>query len=128
MTGLEQLIAHAFGDYVFQSHWMANAKTSQHLPAALHALTYGIGFVLFGASPAALAVIVGTHFVIDRWRLAKYVVYAKNQIAPARWRPTEIGATGYPADAPVWLAVWLMIAADNAIHVLINYAAIRWLP
>jgi hypothetical protein len=27
----------------------------------------------------------------------------------------------------MWLAVWLMIIADNAIHLAINAAAVTWL-
>jgi hypothetical protein len=37
---------------------------------------------------------------------------------------SECKATGYPPDTPPWLAVWLMIIADNTIHVLINSAVI----
>jgi hypothetical protein len=117
----DQLVAHAIGDYVFQSHWMATEKTSRWLPAVLHGLTYGLPFV-FMASPLALAVIVGTHIVIDRFRLARYVVWAKNHLAPVS--PGPLTATGYPDTAPPWLAVWLLIAADNVLHVLINAAAI----
>jgi lysine/ornithine N-monooxygenase len=35
-------------------------------------------------------------------------------------------ATGYPADTPAWLAVWLLIVADNTCHLLINAAAVSW--
>lgn len=130
MTLAAQLVAHMAGDYVLQSHWMASQKTSHHVPAALHALMYGLPFLLFGVSPAALAVIVGTHFVIDRWRLARHVVWVKNFMAPPGTNPSweECKATGYPPDVPLWLSVWLMIAADNTLHILINAAAIRWLP
>lgn len=37
-------------------------------------------------------------------------------------------ATGYPSEVPPWLSVWLLIIADNVMHVLINGAALRWLP
>lgn len=30
-------------------------------------------------------------------------------------------------ETPPWLAVWLMIIADNALHLLINAAAVTWL-
>ena len=129
MSLAAQLVCHAIGDYLIQSHWMATQKTSRHLPAIAHAVTYGIPFAILGASLAALMVIVVTHFVIDRWRLARHVVWAKNQIAPAPYRYAwaDGKATGYPSDTPPWLAVWLMIVADNTLHVLINAAAIRWL-
>lgn len=107
---------------------MAQGKTSKYLPAVLHALAYSIPFLIFGASWQALAIIAGTHFVIDRWRLAKYVVFVKNQLAPAAERPKEVGVTGYPEDTPPWLAVWLMIWADNAVHLLINMLAVEAFP
>ena len=88
---MEQLLAHLLGDFIVQNHWMANRKTQVSWIAALHAALYGLGFLVvywtiiqvdtlrFGGSDlsvpswAALAVIVGTHFVIDRWRLARVI-------------------------------------------------------
>jgi hypothetical protein len=124
-----QLVAHAIGDYVLQSDWMAQEKTSRHLPAAAHALTYGLPFLVFRPSLAAFAVIVGTHFIIDRWRLARHLVYAKNQAAPARHRYpwSEAQPTGYHESRAPWMTVWLMIVADNVAHVLINGAALAYL-
>jgi hypothetical protein len=123
------LLAHLLGDYVVQSHWMATEKTKRWWPAIAHALTYGVPFLMVTRSPLALAVIVATHAVIDRYRLARYVVWAKNQIGPAAHRPpwSQAASTGYPADAPAWLAVWLLIICDNTLHIGINYAAVRWL-
>jgi hypothetical protein len=123
------LLAHLFGDYVLQSDWMANEKTKRWWPAVAHAITYGLPFLLVTRSPAALAVIVVTHAVIDRYRLARHVVWAKNFLAPrSYWHPwSECSATGYHQDRPVWLAVWLLIIADNAMHLAINGAAVMWL-
>lgn len=127
MTGV--LLAHLVGDYLTQSHWMATEKTKRWWPAWAHAITYGLPFILITRSVPALVVIVATHAVIDHYRLARHVVWAKNFIAPkASWRPwSECSATGYPGDTPAWLAVWLMIIADNTVHLLINVAAVRWL-
>ena len=36
----DQLVAHAVGDYILQSHWMATEKTKQHFAAAAHAVVY----------------------------------------------------------------------------------------
>lgn len=142
MITADQLFAHAVGDYVLQSDWMATEKTKKSIAAAVHAATYTLCFLALTTSPSALAIICATHFVIDRWRLARYVVWAKNWIAPC-WtlapdgqvaefiRPTppfhDCAATGYPPDRPAWLAVWLLIIADNLMHVAINAAALRWL-
>lgn len=67
-----------------------------------------------------VVLLVGTHYLIDRYRLARYVVWAKNQLAPKTERP-PITATGYADDVPSWLSVWLLIKADNTIHALINH-------
>lgn len=156
MIAADQLIAHAVGDYVLQSDWMANEKTKRSVAAGAHALAYSLPFLLLGPSLAAWAVIVGTHFVIDRWRLARFIVYAKNFLAPPRslrthydetgvtaggvpqfvertevrrwWFPwKECDGTGYHQDRPVWLATWLLIITDNVLHVLINGLALRFL-
>lgn len=68
---MEQLLAHLFGDYVIQNHWMANTKTVKTRAALVHALTYCIPFLLLAPSGHALLAIGVTHFVIDRFRLAR---------------------------------------------------------
>lgn len=172
---MTQLLLHLIGDYLTQSDWMATRKTQQHLPAFCHALVYSLPFWLLRPSLTAWLVIFATHFFIDRYRLARYVVWAKNFMSPpvwwkqlrngswssasnqeaAQWRAwidhgitgemppefkgsltfkrcrmlpfKECSATGYPPDRPVWLAVWLLIIADNCLHLSINYSALRWL-
>jgi Protein of unknown function (DUF3307) len=122
----DQLLVHALGDYILQSDWMANNKTKHWWPALAHAAIYSLPFILFQPSAAAWLVIFGTHFLIDRYRLARYVVWTKNWLGPNQpWK--DCAATGYPADRPAWLAVWLLIIADNVLHVAINGAALSWL-
>lgn len=127
MITADQLVAHAVGDYILQSDWMANEKTKRSLAAAVHAITYALPFLFFAPSQTALAFIIATHFAIDRWRLARYVVWLKNQLdpKPAPW--SECTATGYHKDRPPWLAVWLLIIADNTLHVLCNGIALRFM-
>ena len=122
-----QLILHLVGDYVTQSDWMANNKTKSSFAAACHAVVYSLPFLLLKPSLAAFAVILGTHFLIDRYRLARYVVFAKNWVTDRTLRWDDCSTTGYHKDTPPWLAFWLLIIADNTIHLAINYAAIRWL-
>ena len=118
---MNKFLAHLVGDYLFQTHEEAVNKTSKSLPAATHALKYTAAFLPVTRNWKALAVIGGTHYVIDRYRLAKYVVWLKNGAKG------PVTATGYPEDAPEFLAVWLMIVADNTIHALINdWAISRW--
>ena len=121
-----QLILHLFGDYVTQSDWMANRKTSSSWAALCHASIYSAPFLLI-CGWKALAVIGVTHFFIDRYRLARHVVFAKNFLGWPWPNWEDCKGTGYPSARPAWLAVWLLIAADNTIHLAINYAAIRWI-
>ena len=119
-------LAHMVGDYVIQSDWMASEKTKRWWPAVAHGVSYGLPFVVVTQSVAALVVIVGTHIVIDRYRLARHVVWFKNQLAPKAFRPGHT-ATGMSAGKPDWMAVWLLIIADNVIHMLFNVGAVVWL-
>lgn len=156
ITG-DQLLAHLAGDYLLQSHWMATEKTKRHVAALAHVIAYAIPFLILKASWPALFVIISTHFLIDRYRLARYVVFAKNFLAPRSFIRTVIDdlefdeygrlirevshdesvkywpvwadakATGYPSDVPPWLSVWLLILADNTLHILINGLALTYL-
>jgi hypothetical protein len=142
------------GDYIIQSDWMASEKTKKNAAALAHVFTYALPFLFLTTSWKALAFIIGTHFIIDRWRLARYVCWVKNFLAP-RWLPLHLvfdpntfnvskiepssptlvrnqpwsvcQATGYPADKPMWLTVWLMIFTDNIMHVLLNALALKYL-
>ena len=124
LTTSDQIVAHAVGDYILQSDWMANHKTTDTTAAAVHAATYGLPFLLFQPGWKAMAVIAGTHFLIDRFRLARYVAWAKNYIAPPG-EDHELTGTGYPADRPAWLSMWLLIITDNVMHGVINGLAMR---
>jgi hypothetical protein len=164
---MEQLILHLFGDYVTQSDWMALNKRKSTPAALCHAFVYSLPFLLltYGHGQFCWMTILWTHFLIDRYGLARYVVWAKNfnwfrksrmqtlgeavtearergEIGnvigpddawpipcerPFEWTWKECSATGYDPTRPAWLAVWLMIAADNTLHLAINYAALRWL-
>jgi hypothetical protein len=92
----DQLVAHAIGDYVLQSDWMASEKVKKSSAALAHVTTYFLPFLFLTTNWKALLFIVGTHFVIDRWRLARYVCWIKNWLAP-RW----IMPTGGPGDPVV---------------------------
>ena len=128
-----QLLCHLWGDYILQSDWMAQNKTKRWLPATIHALLYSLTFLLLRPSLLAWAIIFGTHLLIDRFRLARYVVWAKNWMGPwgvnLLWR--NCSKTGYLDEdrlgPPAWMAVWLMIVADNILHLTINYLSLRCL-
>lgn len=134
------LIAHGWGDYVIQTDQMAVEKVKRWSPALWHAGTYGIAFlalVVYTAgfslplTVAAMAIICGTHVVIDRYRLARHVIWLKNRLLGgerASWQ--QCRETGFPPGRPEWLTKWLMIIVDNIIHITINTLVIictaRW--
>lgn len=136
MLGFWIIVCHLVGDYLLQSDWMAQEKTKKSLAALAHAVTYTLPFLFLTRDPLALGFIAGTHFMIDRWRLARYVCYAKNFLAPKVsitirdgyavegdrwWHPWEVcSTTGYHSSRPPWLAVWLLIIADNTLHLICN--------
>lgn len=153
---MTQLLAHLFGDYILQSDWMAQNKTKADAPAMIHALIYSLCFVPliwfhgrdFRGAFACWIVIFISHFLIDRYRLACYVVWAKNHIGPKGWcysewngqeqtstpkrywpwrHCDEFGCTPNRMTNPAFLSAWLLIIADNTLHLAINYAALRWL-
>ena len=147
---METLLCHLVGDYVLQSDWMASTKTKSVWAAVVHAFTYTLPFLVVTRSWKALLLIFLTHAVIDHFRLARYVCWAKNFLAP-RWIKvdqdspsgvvnspgrneavvrnypwSDCQATGYGPDKPLWMSVWLLILADNTMHLLCNYLAIRF--
>lgn len=143
-----QLWLHVLGDYVTQSHWMAVNKTSRMSVALLHATVYSLPFALMlRPSWRAYLVICLTHAAIDRYRLAKYVIFFKNAVlepwtydprlswagsveyvdgAPAV-RQEGCRATGFPADTPPYLSCWLSVIVDNWMHVTVNALALWYL-
>jgi len=146
MITVDQVFCHMVGDYLLQSDWMATRKTSSWVAALVHVATYCIPFGVLlwlvggGSSRWWGLLVVGlTHLVIDRFRLARYVCWAKNFLAP-RWildddlqggvrylrnQPWEdCKLTGYPSGRAAWMTTWLMIIADNTLHVGINGLAL----
>lgn len=112
---MNEFLAHLIGDYILQSHWMAVNKTKRWFPAIVHGLCYTLPFLFLTNNFIAISIICGTHIIIDRFGLAKYIARVKN------WTFTE---SGYPDDTPVWLWVWLNIILDNTIHLTINHLAL----
>lgn len=133
---MSQLLCHLWGDYILQSDWMAKGKAIWWFPCLLHVLLYSAGFLVLRPSWNALAVIFATHYLIDRYRLTRLLVYAKNW-APMKpefwikgrvmlWQP-RLTLTGYPDEMPEFLSFWLHTIADNILHLTINFLALRYL-
>lgn len=134
------LLGHLLGDYVLQNSYMAAQKTKSGLVAAYHGIIQGWLFAMavsiFAPSPAAVPIVISlvvvavTHAVIDRYRLAKQAVWAVNQIAPPefRYRWSEGRENnGHPEATPAWMSTWLMIIADNTLHLAISFALAVWI-
>jgi hypothetical protein len=106
---------------------MAQEKVRRWSPAILHGTIYTLPYALITQNLWALAIIGGTHIVIDRFRLVKYLIWAKNQLTPRAFRYTWAEAknnSGFPRDTPAYLATWLMIIVDNGLHVSITVLAL----
>lgn len=123
----DQIVCHLIGDYVLQSDSMANNKTKHLFLAFLHALIYSLPFLFFAPTLPAWVVLVATHAVIDRWRLARFVCWGKNWLFGDVPPWNECAKTGFDPEKPAWLAVWLLIIVDNVLHITINALALRYL-
>src|SRR6266481_1987011 len=128
-----QVLCHLVGDYPLQSSWMANNKTKSWEVAAVHSFVYMIPFLLacevLPLSLLAALVMFGTHVVIDRLRIAKYIAFASNFLSPrSEWKPwSECKGTGYHKDTPPFMAVWLMVIIDQILHLAINFLSLTYL-
>lgn len=92
------IVGHMMGDYFFQNTWMALNKTKSSFVCAVHCLLYTLPIgIICGWYDWRLLVIFITHFIMDRFRLAKY------------WRRFFSKDEDFP---------WI-ITADNSIHLLI---------
>jgi len=143
---MEQLLIHTFGDYVFQSDWMALNKGKRSIPCLVHVLLYTACFLLLTTSWKALLVIGGTHFIIDRFPvIVRKLIWYKNHINPTMSYPwyEYCDSTGYFDDSPYntcqegqvgfggkrhfYITIWLYIITDNLLHLSINYMALKYL-
>lgn len=128
MFTADQLVAHAVGDYVLQSEWMATEKTRKSIAALAHCIFYTLPFLFITQNPYTLLVISGSHFVIDRWNLARHVAWLKNRPWPKSCGWAEcLHNGGFHPETPRWMAGWLVIIIDNIMHVVINGVAIAYI-
>jgi len=140
---MEQLLVHGLADFFLtQGTYQALNKSKRTAPALLHAALYTACFLLLTRSFWALFVIGFTHFLIDRFSLPKYLIFAKERaFNPKSWhRPWKnCNLTGYfdqptadfnaacPDCRPLHLTIFLYIVTDNLFHLTINYLALRLL-
>lgn len=100
------LIAHLFGDFIFQTNWMAVNKANRTNSLLFHALTYTLTIFLFASvfsvklSVWAILLIFVSHCILDRRSFPKW------------WVKTVMRVHGRETD-------WLVIMVDQAFHVFI---------
>lgn len=129
---MAELLAHLFGDFPFQNHLMATRKPVSTTFAAVHVAIYTAWFIAWtDASAAALFVIAATHFLIDRFRLARYWVEFYG-VGCEGWIVRTLRERGIlkvdPIEpAPPLLVLVLLIVVDNTFHLAINNLALTWL-
>lgn len=117
-------ILHLIGDYITQNHWLATEKTKRFLPAFIHATIYSLPFLAICWSKWWFVIWI-SHFFIDRYRLAVYVVRAKNsRFIDGKFCYHSGNNHGFDSDVPIWLSTWLMIIVDNILHLVINSVSI----
>lgn len=129
-----QILVHLVGDYLLQNDWMASTKKDLGREGALacsvHVVLYTLPFLVLTRSVCALLVILLTHWLIDRTRVISWFIWLRNQFAPKDFRYSwgqARGNAGHSANRAPYMAVWLMIIADNVVHLLINALAIGYL-
>lgn len=120
-------VAAELGDYVLQTQRM-QAKVTSWGWALLHAAVYTLPFGVLTLDPVALAIIGGTHAIIDRLRLGAAWCHWWGVGQPGTvdtWAARHLGpAYELPGEAPDWMQIWLSIKADNAMHRLIEVGAL----
>lgn len=122
-----QLVAHLVGDFILQTDWMAREKSRNSLACLVHVVAYTLPFLFLTQTPETLLVIAGSHFLIDRWRLPRFIIWARNLPFPGRQPFSECKKTGFHKDVPEDLAQLLYIVFDSSCHILINGAALYYL-
>lgn len=128
------LLAHFIGDYVLQNNAMAKYKTSNTKVAFIHGFIQGLllEIVVMAFYPNTIWWVVYTiflitwlsHSYIDRYRLAKPIIWAINQIAPKSERYPWYKAkenNGHSFGTPNYMSNWLMIIFDNTLHLTITF-------
>lgn len=127
MFTADQLVAHLVGDFMLQNDWMAREKYKKSLACLVHVIVYSLPFLFITTNPLTLGVIAGTHFIIDRWRINRPLIWLRNVFDKNRKPWSECSATGFNQDLPEHMARLLYIAFDSTLHILINGVAIYYL-
>lgn len=112
-----QLIAHLFGDFVFQNDWMAKHKNLYTIEGwgacIVHCLFYSLPFLFVTLNPISILLIISSHFVIDKFSLAKH------------WN--DIFKVGARLPDIFWIKTYLIFMVDMAFHLACNFLIIKYI-
>lgn len=103
MEAFALIMGHLIGDYIYQSDYQAANKTTNSVACLVHCLCYTLAVWShsFWWMPWwGLVICFVSHFIMDRWRLARVLM---------KYNYQEAFATGP-------LAPWSIILVDNIIH------------
>lgn len=81
------IVAHVAGDFLLQNHWMQQ-KSKSSFVCSVHVLAYSLPFValtFWGLPLWAVAVILGQHWLQDRFGLHLYWMRLYGQTTPDKW-------------------------------------------
>lgn len=117
------ILFHLIGDYLLQNDWIAKNKgrmtNTGFLACLIHVVLYTLPFAIYYQSLRATLIICLSHFLIDKFALAKYWVALINW----KWDGENYG---FDNEKPIWLSLWLLIIFDNIFHLICNYIAITY--
>ena len=126
MLGFWIIITHLLGAYVTSSEYMQNRAVNSTAFALGVAILYMIPFVLFlpGSIPS-FAIVFVFRFLVVRFGLIDYIIWARNLMAPSNQRSKRIVIDGAVnmKDATTNQKV-SMHAASIAMHGLVTALAI----
>lgn len=119
-----QAICHLLGDYVLQNNYLATEKVKNtpngYACCIIHVMLYHMPILAFlHPSLTAYWVMMATHFLIDKYRLAKYVTMVTNWRFNDHW--------GFPPTTAPYISVWILFIVDNTLHVIINFLSLKFL-
>jgi len=112
------LLGHLFGDYVFQTAWMADNKKTDTFPCAVHCLLYSLCVMVFVpeivfAGPLAVILLYASHFVFDRWQLVMVWFSQMRSVKDAK----------DPSKAAILTLVYVMM--DNTFHLFFMWLILK---
>ncbi len=122
-----QLLCHLVGDYLLQTERMALNKSKDSLICITHCITYSLPFAYFlHLSYASVLLIFSSHFILDRFSLAKFFCKFRNMYVDCIDEHKVCEITGLRSDRIESIKWLVYIVTDNTFHLLCNYLAIAY--